>query len=235
MALRHIRIETMQTLTTHWCTGARAHLERPLLASLLPVFDGLRVDFERLTAAPEARARQLAELDYRTRSLDDAHDAALVRCWAYLDGVAGMYTDEAQGVAVVVLQQTLMPHGPAIKLRSHADQSKAARAAQAALTPAVEAQLAALNLPGIDLVAMMRRWIEAGAALAEVDAERAALLGLAEQAGALAADLRARWITAVQGLRTLADLDPGLDAVAQASLFTDLTAAERHASARLPD
>lgn len=232
MALRHIDTPTMEALTTHWCTTAREHLARPMLKSLLGVFDGLAEEFTHLhETTPEQRADRIARLKFRANELDNIHDGALTRCWAYLEGIAGMYEEESLGVPLLVLQNTLIPFGRESRLRSYQDQGTAAEKAKAALTDDVRAQLIGLNLPGIDLLGMMERWIDAGIELKRVDARRQALMHATDTSADIEGDLRARWLKAVEGLRTLSEFDTDLDDAAKAAIFERLDAETARASA----
>lgn len=224
MALLDLDTPTMEALTLHWCTTARHVIARPMLANLVEPLEALGAQFIRLRQIRD----RLTALEYELTTADNTHDADLGRCWAYMTGIIRMYTEEARGVPLLVARDTLMATGTAIKDLSFLDQGLAAERARADFTAALRTQLAALSLPGADLVATMDRWIDAGIALKQLDAERKALLAAQR---ALDEDaLRRDWIKAVQQMRTVSRFDEGLDQDAQALLFARLSEAEYQAS-----
>lgn len=218
MHLQKLTIGTMRALAEGWRTDNRAVLASPYLAFLPAMLDAWAEDAKQLDGANRDAA--VARMRDENTALDAVHDGEFEACYAYLTGLAAVHPDP---VAVTALRDDLMPDGRRMKTRSYQEQGIAAENARGLLTDAVKAQLQAFSPEGVDLVARVQAWIDAGLELQRKDRVRA---GLENEGSQRVRELRTRWLRMLRALRSGAEL-ADLDASTEAQLFGKLDEALR--------
>lgn len=236
MAFKNIHVEEMIQLSGTWLDPAgRAHAAMvaiPDLASSLPRLQAAHgAVAARQQPAPSPRIAAIVEEE---ATLDIRHDAIIRGIWGTLTALAELIRGDV-AAALIVLRDTLLPHGLSSQLKTY--RAQAGQAAQLAdrMTPSVRAQTDALLIgqgPNAKtLSAYVDEWIGVGKQLGALEDEKGQLEA---DSGGGAELLKARnlWVRVVNAMVANAEL-AALDADTEALVFGPLRGTERKADERV--
>lgn len=221
MALNHLTIAEMVSSTEGWTqvgNPARdAFMRMPSLAALMPkieeAMNGL-IGIQRVTLDQFVK-----QLKGRRKGADFRHDSFSRAAYYTLEAhihLARANDDDDTESALLVLRDLLFPFGLEIVKFSYVEEAGQARLMESRITTENEERLATIPVADENLLDIVRKWLNAGAELGQLETELADTQ-LPSQRGPVA-EARRRWARVVKAVRTVADLESSLDPTIERAL-----------------
>lgn len=191
-------------------TAKRSLLERdPLSASLIDRMQEVHRDLAILTRDDGELQARLRELSEQLRVSDQIHDRLSRGIYRALESAADLASTPDEGRPFIEVQELLFPEGLSINALSFREQSGNVIKVSKRATATVRETLAKVEINHHTLEDYFDKWVENGAELGRLVAERASLSGDEDTTRVSASDLRevrARWIRIMNVLLSTLEL-----------------------------